>query len=47
MRAKLFKKGSLEPIADVRVSEGYGQPEKSHHDVINHFESRILLGHFR
>lgn len=47
IRAKLFRSGELEPIADVRVSEGYGQPEKSHHDVINHFEGRITLGHFR
>lgn len=35
-----------EKIDDVRVSEGYGIPKKSHHQVINHFEARISLGCF-
>ena len=49
IRAKLFKKGFFEqmaePIADFRVSAGYGNEERTHHEVINHFESRITLGH--
>lgn len=31
-------------IDDVRVSEGYGFPKKSHHDIINHFEARLQIG---
>lgn len=30
-------------VDDVRKTEGYGQPEKSHHDVIDYFEARLLL----
>ena len=42
-RATLYNRSGNE-VDDVRVSEGYGQPEKSHTDVINHFEARITLG---
>lgn len=43
-RATLYKEKNNERVDDVRVSEGYGRPEKSHHDVINYFEARITLG---
>jgi len=33
-----------ERVDDVRVSEGYGLPEKSHHQIINHFEARLSMG---
>jgi hypothetical protein len=33
-----------EKVDDVRVSEGYGLPEMSHHQVINYFEGRLSLG---
>jgi hypothetical protein len=34
-------------VDDVAVSPGYGMPAKSHTDVINYFESRILLGQIK
>ena len=30
-------------VDDVRKTEGYGQPEKSHNDVIDYFEARLHL----
>lgn len=33
-----------ERVDDVRVTEGYGMPEKTHHQVINHFEARLSTG---
>lgn len=30
-------------IDDVRKTEGYGMHEKTHFDVINYFESRLML----
>ncbi len=42
-RATLYKTSNNEIIDDVRVSEGYGLPEKSHHNVINYFEARLFL----
>lgn len=42
-RASLYnRKGQC--VDDVRVSDGFGQPEKNHTDVINYFEARIQLG---
>jgi hypothetical protein len=31
------------PVDDVRVTAGYGLPEKSIHQLINHFEARLQL----
>jgi len=42
-RATLYRTGNNEIVDDVRVSEGYGQPEKTHHGVINYFEARLTL----
>lgn len=42
IRATLYNL-KKEVVDDVRVSEGYGKPEKSQHDVINYFEARITL----
>lgn len=33
-----------ERVDDVRKTEGWGQPEKSHHDIINYFEARLSIG---
>jgi len=33
-----------ERVDDVRKTEGYGLPEQSHHDIINYFEARLLIG---
>ena len=44
IRATLYKRANHEPVDDVRVSEGYGFPEKTHTDIINYFEARLLLG---
>lgn len=33
-----------ERVDDVRVTEGYGLVELSHHQVINYFETRLSLG---
>ena len=33
-----------ERVDDVRVSEGYGLTEMSHHQIINYFEGRLSLG---
>jgi len=43
-RATLYRTTNDERVDDVRVSAGYGQPEKTHHQVINYFEARITLG---
>ena len=43
IRATLYNSKNIF-IDDVRVSEGYGLPEKTHHQVINHFEARISTG---
>lgn len=43
-RATLYKEKNNERVDDVRVSEGYGLPEKTHHNVINYFEARLTLG---
>jgi hypothetical protein len=44
-RATLFSTNPnrMAAVDDVRVREGYGLPEKSIHQVINHFESRLYL----
>lgn len=42
-RATLYNSKD-ERVDDVRVTEGYGLPEKSHHQVINYFEARISTG---
>jgi hypothetical protein len=43
IRATLYNlKG--DKVDDVRVSEGYGMPKKSHHDIINYFEARLQIG---
>lgn len=44
IRATLYRTKDNSVADDVRVSEGYGQNEKGHHDVINYFEARITLG---
>lgn len=41
-RATLYNSKD-EQVDDVRVSAGYGLPEKSDHDVINYFEARLSL----
>lgn len=33
-----------ERVDDVRKTEGYGIPEKSHHDIIKYFEARLSIG---
>lgn len=43
IRATLYNLKN-ERVDDVRVSEGYGLPEKSHHQIINHFEVRLSMG---
>ena len=43
-RVTLYRTSDNSIVDDVRVSEGYGRPAKSHHDVINYFEARITLG---
>lgn len=43
MRATLYNTKD-ERVDDVRVTEGYGLPEKTHHDIINYFEARFSLG---
>jgi hypothetical protein len=43
-RATLYRTTNHERVDDVRVSAGYDQPEKTHHQVINYFEARITLG---
>jgi hypothetical protein len=43
VRATLFRTKNHEIVDDVRVSAGYGLPEKSHHDIINYFEARLTL----
>lgn len=47
LRATLYREKSDEIVDDVRVSEGYGKPEKNHHNVINYFEARLTLGTIR
>lgn len=51
VRATLYRESPIKnspfiniSVDDVRVSEGYGMPEKSEHDVINYFEARIQQG---
>jgi hypothetical protein len=44
LRATLYRTKNNERVDDVRVSEGYGIAEKSHHQVINYFEARLTLG---
>lgn len=43
-RCILLKNGV--EVNNLRVSAGYGKPEKSHQDVINHFEAEISLGYY-
>lgn len=43
-RATLYRDKTNERVDDVRVSEGYGIPEKSHHGIINYFEAKITMG---
>jgi hypothetical protein len=43
IRATLYNSKN-ERVDDVRVTEGYGLPEKTHHQVINYFEVRISTG---
>lgn len=43
IRATLYKPKDDSVVSDVRVSEGYGLPEKSHHDLINYFEVQLTL----
>lgn len=45
-RATLYREGSNGAVDDIRVSEGYGLPEKPHHQVINYFEAKITLGKY-
>lgn len=47
MRATLYRDKNNERVDDVRVSEGYGQSEKTHHDIINYFETKLTLGHIK
>lgn len=42
MRATLYNSMG-ERVDDVRVSDGYGMPQKTHHQVINYFEARLTL----
>jgi hypothetical protein len=42
-RATLYNSRN-ERVDDVRVSEGYGFPEKTHSQVINYFEARLSMG---
>jgi hypothetical protein len=42
-RATLYSSSTHNRIDDVRVSAGWGLPEKTHHDIINHFESNLTL----
>lgn len=42
-RATLYRESKNEIVDDVRVSAGYGLPEKSIREVINYFEARITL----
>jgi len=44
LRATLYSENDGKPVDDIRVSEGYGQPEKTHHQVINNFEAKITMG---
>lgn len=46
-RATLYREKDNSVVDDVRVSEGYGQPAKSHHQVINYFEARLTLGQIK
>jgi hypothetical protein len=41
IRATLFNLKN-EKVDDIRVTEGYGVPEKSHHQIINYFEAGII-----
>jgi len=43
IRATLYNLKN-ERVDDFRVTEGYGLPEKSHHQVINYFETRLSMG---
>ena len=43
-RVSLYSDRTNERVDDLRVSEGYGIPEQTHHGVINHFEARLFLG---
>lgn len=43
MRATLFNSKTSERVDDVRVSDGYGLIEKTHTDVIDYFEARLLI----
>lgn len=47
IRATLYRTDGKTYVDDIRVSEGYGQPEKSHHAVINYFEARLTLGQIK
>lgn len=42
VRATLYNL-SDERVDDVRKTEGYGLPEKSHNDIINYFEARLSI----
>jgi len=42
-RATLYNSKN-ERVDDVRVTEGYGLVELSHHQVINYFEVRLSMG---
>lgn len=44
LRATLYRDKTDERVDDVRVSQGYGLPEKTHHNIINYFEARLTLG---
>lgn len=46
IRATLYRIKDDSQVDDVRVSEGYGQPHKSHHDIINYFEAKLQLKHY-
>jgi hypothetical protein len=46
-RATLYRVGTNERVDDVRVSAGYGQPAKDHHQIINYFEARLTLGQIK
>ena len=47
-RATLYRTSNNEKVDDVRVStHELGVKEKSHHDVINHFEARITLNQIK
>ena len=43
VRATLYATGTNRTVDDVRVSEGYGRPAKTHHQIINYFEARLTL----